>query len=87
MIMHPDGRIEGTPQEVLEYQRLNAPESCKKEDLINNIKKEAHKAKTPVPGVIKDDFLKGQPWIPLPNDSLGGYHSCPCRKPSIKFEC
>lgn len=77
MILHPDGRIEGTPEEILKYKELISPASCpddeereddpeapSPEELQERLVEAAHAAKTPIPSGlagITHDLVKRVP--------------------------
>jgi hypothetical protein len=95
MILHPDGRIEGTPQEILEYSKLTSPaptdeeKDATTESLNEALEKAVHAAKTPIPSgkqeAIKNTFLKGIPWLVEPG-SIVPLSSCPVCKSKVKFQ-
>lgn len=52
MILHPDGRIEGTPEEILKYSKLTSPASSRQDDSEERLKKAMEvegPAKSPIP--------------------------------------
>lgn len=88
MIMHPDGRIEGTPLEIIAYKKLTSPAPTDEEEsdperptpeqLNERLAEAAHAAKTPIPSgkqeAVKNTFLKCTPWRIFPDNTKEDLH-------------
>lgn len=98
MILHPDGRIEGTPLEIIAYKKLispaptdeeeSDPERPTPEQLNERLVEAAHAAKTPIPSGLGGIYSqpKGPDTFYIKPGGVTPLSSCPVCKSNVRFQ-